>query len=183
LDNVTVAGRDQEEHDNNVKSFLAAILRRNFTLNESKTTVSQKDIQILGYVVGNGVVKPDPERMRALTEFPPLNGYKSLRRVLGRFAYYVKWIDDFADKVRPLAEAKNFPLSGEAFNSFKLLKSELANVALHSIDELAPFVVQCNASDVAVSATLGEVALWLLCRALFKAAKFTILLMKKRLPL
>ena len=29
LDNVTVAGRDQEEHDNNVKSFLAAIRRRN----------------------------------------------------------------------------------------------------------------------------------------------------------
>ena len=37
LDNATVAGRDQEEHDNNVKSFLAAIRRRNFTLNESKT--------------------------------------------------------------------------------------------------------------------------------------------------
>ena len=46
LDNVTVAGRDQEEH-NNVKSFLAAIRRRNFTLNESKTIASQKDIQIL----------------------------------------------------------------------------------------------------------------------------------------
>jgi len=72
LDNVTVAGRDQEEHDNNVKSFLAAIRRRNFTLNESKTIASQKDIQILGYVVGNGAVKPDPERMRALTEFPYL---------------------------------------------------------------------------------------------------------------
>ena len=141
MDNVTVAGRDQEEHDNNVKSFRAAIRRRNFTFNESKAFVSQKDIQILGYVVGNGV-KPDLERMRALTEFPPPNGYKSLRRVLGMFAYYAKWIDHFADKVRPLAEAKNFPLSGDALNSFKLLKSDLANVALHLIDELAPFVVE-----------------------------------------
>ena len=94
LDNITFAGRDQEERDNNVKSFLAAIRRRNFTLNESKTIVSQKDNQILGYVVGNGV-KPDPERMRALTEFPPPNGYKSLRRVLGMFAYNAKWIDHF----------------------------------------------------------------------------------------
>jgi len=65
LDNVTIADRDQEEHDNNAKSFLAAICRRNFTLNKSKTIVSQKDIQILGYVVGNDIVKPDPERMRA----------------------------------------------------------------------------------------------------------------------
>jgi len=29
-------------------------------------------------------------------------------------------------------------------------------VALHSIDELAPFVVECDASDVAVSATLNQ---------------------------
>ena len=56
LDIVTIAVRDQEEHDNNAKSFLAAIRRRNFTLNKSKTIVSQKDIQILGYVVGNGIV-------------------------------------------------------------------------------------------------------------------------------
>ena len=63
------------------------------------------------------------------------------------FAYYAKWIDHFADKVRPLAEAKNFPLSGDALNSFKLLKSELANVVLHSIDELAPFVVECDACE------------------------------------
>jgi len=60
------------------------------------------------------------------------------------FAYYAKWIEHFVDKVRPLAEATNFPLSGDALNSFKLLKSELANVVLHSIDELAPFVVECG---------------------------------------
>ena len=106
--------------------------------------------------MGNGVVKPDPERMRALTAFPPPTGYKALRRVLGMFAYYAKWIDHFADKVRPLEEAKNFSLSGDALNSFKFLKSELANVALHSIDELAPFVVECDASDVAVSTTLNQ---------------------------
>jgi len=99
---------------------------------------------MLGNIVGNGIVKPDPEWMRALNDFPPPNGYKSLRRVLGMFAYYVKWIDHFADKVRPLAEAKNFPLSGDALNSFKLLKSELANVALHSIDQGFPTWGTCT---------------------------------------
>ena len=106
--------------------------------------------------MGNDVVKPDPERMHALNEFPTPNGDKSLRRVLGMFAYYAKWIDHFADKGRPLAVAKNFPLSGDALNSFKLLKSELVNVALHSIDEQAPFVAECDASDVAVFATLNQ---------------------------
>jgi len=75
--------------------------------------------------LGNGVVKPDPERMRALNEFLPPNGYKALRRVLGMFAHYAKWIDHFVDKVRSLAVAKNFPLSGDALNSFKLLNLSL----------------------------------------------------------
>ena len=151
---------------------------------KARRLLLRKISKFLGYVVGNGAVKPDPERMRALTEFPPPTGYKALRWVLGMFAYYAKWIDHFADKVRPLAETKTFPLSGDALNSFTLLKSELANVALHSIDELAPFVVDCDASDVAVSATLKQRGspVAFMSRTL-QAAKFTILPMKKRLPL
>ena len=51
LDNITVAGKTQEEHDHNVKLFLDAINRNNFTLNESKTISSVNSINILGYVV------------------------------------------------------------------------------------------------------------------------------------
>ena len=40
LDNVTVAGSTQLEHDRNVKAFIDAIRRRNFTLNENKTISS-----------------------------------------------------------------------------------------------------------------------------------------------
>ena len=42
LDNITIAGRAQSEHDGNVARFLDAIKRRNITLNEDKT------ISILG---------------------------------------------------------------------------------------------------------------------------------------
>ena len=40
LDNVTIAGRDQTEHDRNVKAFLDAIHRRKFTRSDSKTVTS-----------------------------------------------------------------------------------------------------------------------------------------------
>ena len=49
LDNVTVAGSTQLEHDCNVKTFIDAIRRQNFTLNENKTISSVSDIKILGY--------------------------------------------------------------------------------------------------------------------------------------
>ena len=68
LHNVTVAGHTKEKHDKNVKAFLDAIKRRNFTLNESKTVASKNSIPILGYVVGNGEAKPDLERLRPLLD-------------------------------------------------------------------------------------------------------------------
>ena len=154
LDNVTVAGHTKEEHDKNVKAFLDAIKRRNFTLNESKTVASNNSIPILGYVVGNGEAKPDPER--PLLDFPPPSNFKLLRRVLGMFAYYAKWINCFVDKVRPLADAKVFPLNEIALKSFQLLKEELKHAALCSIDESKPSIVECDASDSAISATLNR---------------------------
>ena len=45
LDNVTVAGSTQLEHDRNVKAFIDAIRRRNFRLNENKTISSISDIK------------------------------------------------------------------------------------------------------------------------------------------
>ena len=114
LDNIFIAGHDQADHDRNVTSFLRAVKRRNFTLNESKTISSVKHINVLGYAVGNMTIKPDPERMRSLQEFPLPNVKSALRRVLGMFAYYARWINSFATKVRPLADAESFPLSESA---------------------------------------------------------------------
>ena len=122
-----------------MKAFIDVIRRRNFTLNENKSISSVSDIKILGYVVKNKCIKPDPERMKPLLNLPPPNNFKTLRRVLGMFAYYAKRISSFADKVRPLAECKIFPLTDSALKSFKLLKTELAKATLRSIDESLPF--------------------------------------------
>ena len=156
LDNITVAGQDQEEHDKNAEKFHEAIKRRNLTLNEGKSIESKPFINVLGYCVGNGVIAPDEERLRPLQEFPPPKNIQSLRRVVGMFAYYAKWIPNFSDKIRPLVEATNFPLEETALSAFNMLKKELEKATLQSIDESLPFVVECDASEVALSATLNQ---------------------------
>jgi len=156
LDNITVAGRDQEEHDRNVQKFRDAVKRRNLTLNESKSIESKTSINLLGYCIGNGVIAPDEERLRPLKEFPPPENIKALRRVVGMFAYYAKWIPNFSDKIRPLSQADTFPIDADALSAFNELKKELEGATLQSIDESIPFVVECDASEVAISATLNQ---------------------------
>ena len=77
LDNITVAGHTQEEHDRNIKRLLESLQRRKWTLNNSKTISSDSSINILGYLVGNGIT----ERLRPLEQLPPSTNPKSLKRV------------------------------------------------------------------------------------------------------
>ena len=99
LDNITVAGKDQEEHDSNVQIFLEAVRLRNLSLNQSKTVESVKSINILGYCVGDGITKPNTEILRPLQDFPLPTNRHSLRRVVEMFVYYAKWIPQFSDRI------------------------------------------------------------------------------------
>ena len=94
--------------------------------------------------------------MKPLLNLPPTDNFKALRRVLGMFAYYAKWISSFGDKVPPRAECKIFPLTDSALKFFELLKTELARATLQSIVKSLPFTVECDASDLAASATLNQ---------------------------
>ena len=79
-----------------------------------------------------------------------------MQRALGMFAYYSKWIPNFSDIANPLYKSNKFPLDSKAEEAFKKLKDLLSKATLSSIDESCPFVVESDASDVAVSATLNQ---------------------------
>ena len=116
----------------------------------------KKRLMLLIIISKSGTVSPDLDCLCPLLELPIPHDTKSLRRVIGMFAYYSKWIKQFSDKIRPLNKAETFPLPDNAISAFNELKQELANVTLMSIDENIPFVIETDASDFSISATLNE---------------------------
>ena len=64
------------------------------------------------------------------------------------FAYYAKWIKDFSFKIKPLTE--------DLLLSFNSLKEDRAKAYVFAIDEHVPFVVETDATDIAISATLNQ---------------------------
>ena len=75
---------------------------------------------------------------------------------MGMFAYYAQRVPCFSEKIKPLIEAKEFPLREEAVQALKTLKQDLTSAALTVIDEKLPFVLETDASDNAISATLNQ---------------------------
>ena len=96
VDGVFICGRTEEEHDRCYEKFDNARKTGNWTLDEEKTVYKVTTINQLGYRISQGVIKPDPERLRPLLELQPPANSKSLKSVLGLFAYYAKRIKDFS---------------------------------------------------------------------------------------
>ena len=156
LDNVTVCGGDKEEHDNNVRLFREVARKHGLTFNEAKNVVGVQTIDVTGFRISKGEIRPDPERLAPLREMEPPASLKSQKRACGMFAYYSGWISHFSDKIKVLTENTTFPLPPHVLLTFNNLKKELESAVLMTVDPNQPLTVETDASDVAISATLNQ---------------------------
>ena len=156
LDNVTICGKDQEDHDANLKQFLEAAKRKNLCYNTEKCIFSTRCLPIFGYIIEEGTIRPDPDHLRPLRELPIPHDPRSMSRCLRLFSYYSQWIPKFSDRIKPIASCKTFPLPPPAVEAFKSLKKTIEDTVVTAIDETIPFEVETDASKVALAATLNQ---------------------------
>ena len=60
------------------------------------------------------------------------------------------------DKIRPLIQSTKFPLSQLAVDAYNLLKREISEAIVEAIDKNAMFVIETNASEYCITATLNQ---------------------------
>ncbi|XP_003370754.1 retrovirus-related Pol polyprotein from transposon gypsy [Trichinella spiralis] len=63
VDNVTICGMNEEDHDKNLNRYRELAEKYNQTL-------IRTNIKLLGYIIEQGTLKPDPERFKPLQQFP-----------------------------------------------------------------------------------------------------------------
>ena len=118
----------------------------------------------LGYVVGNGVVRLEQDKVRAVHKFPVPKTKKDVRAFLGLSGYYRKFIPNYSTVATPLTDLtkRNAPLrvqwTGACEEAFMYLKQALSSEPiLRTPDFSRPFILQTDASDRGVGAVLSQV--------------------------
>ena len=109
IDNVTVCGHTQADCDHNLRWFIAVVKKYKLTLNREKCSYNLKSIKLLGYIVKNGTMMPDLERLKPLMELPVPGNMPALRWALGMFAHSSQWVASLK---------KNTPIDASIFFSF-----------------------------------------------------------------
>ena len=63
----------------------------------SRSVFAASEIPLLGCIVGKRGVRPDPEKIKAITEWPVPTDIKGLRKFLGLAAYLHKYSHNYAE--------------------------------------------------------------------------------------
>ena len=135
---------------------MEAVQSYNLTLNQDKSIISVREINLLGFLISKGEIKPDPDRMQPLNDLPVPHDRPSLKRALGLFSYYSQWVPKYSDKIQPLTGDPVFPLSQEAIKAFESVKQCIASSSVVCPNKTDPLVLESDASGYALSASLNQ---------------------------
>lgn len=82
IDDLLVVSADFETHIQRLKLVASCLRKANLTIN-TESKFCMRTIKYLGQIVGNGQIKPDPERVQCICEFSIPRTVKQIRRFLG----------------------------------------------------------------------------------------------------
>jgi len=161
LDDLLIVSDSLEEHLKVLSEVAGCIKSAGLTLNVEKSKFCMKSVKYLGHIVGEGVVRTDPEKIAAMTEFPLPKSLKALRRFLGMVGWYRKFVNNFAAVSAPLTDLlkpkRKFSMTPEGQQAFEKLKEMLSSApVLRSPDFSRPFYIHCDASKTGVGGVLVQ---------------------------
>ena len=161
FDNIFVFGDTFDEHLNALSNVFIRLEKHGLTVKPSKCHFGFPIVNYLGFVVGLGEVKPQDDKIAAITKISLPETKKTLRSFLGLTSFYRKFIPNAATITASLTtklkkgSPEHLTWSEESIRDFNLLVRSLsASPVLKLPDVNKRFVLRSDASSVGIGAVL-----------------------------
>ncbi len=161
LDDILIFSSSLQEHVQHVRRVLQRLLENELFVKAEKCTFHAQSVPFLGFIVSPEGVRMDPDRVKAVVNWPTPDSRKALLRFLGFANFYRRFIRNFSQLAAPLTALTStkmtFRWSNAAEAAFTKLSGRfvLAPI-LRAPDPTRQFVVEVDASEVGVGAVLSQ---------------------------
>ena len=166
LDDVLIASSSEEEHLEDLKALFLRFRQYGIVINPAKCEFHKTEVAFLGHLVTQEGIHPLPNKVKAILEAPRPKTVRSMRRWLGMYNFYRRFIRKAADHLALLnAFLKGFPgkkdsqleWTDETGLAFDRCKAELAAATkLTHLQTDVPWALMVDASDSAIGGSVQQ---------------------------
>jgi len=162
IDDVIVYAADNLQLLQRIDCVLTKFQRNGLKVKPSKCVLFRTEIDFLGHLVNQHGILPQPEKLKAIKEWPVPRCLREVRAFVGLASYYRRFVNDFASKAEPLTALTRaglrFNWTDRAQTAFEKLKDALLETPVLAFPyPNKPCILDTDASDVAIGAVLSQV--------------------------
>lgn len=162
LDDIIVFSTSLQEHIDRLRTVLKRLRAANLKINLDKTHFLRREVAYLGHIVTPDGVKPNPDKISAIQNYPIPSTQKDIKSFLGLLGYYRKFIPNFAHLTKPmthcLKKGRAIDVNDPEYQQcFQTCKTLLTNEPILQYPDFSrPFHLTTDASNVALGAVLSQ---------------------------
>jgi hypothetical protein len=160
FDDILIYRKSWEDHVRHVDKVLQLLKEKQLYAKPSKCFFGVKEVEYLGHIVSHEGVKVDPNKIKAMMDWPIPKTLKNLRGFLGLTGYYHKFVRNYGRIAAPLTTLTKkdaFSWTPEATKAFEQLKEVMCKApVLTTPDFTKTFIVECDASGNGIGVVLMQ---------------------------
>jgi hypothetical protein len=161
IDDILVYSKMEEEHEEHLRIVLQTLRKHKLYAKFDKCDFYQKRIQYLGHVISEEGIAVDPEKIRAIMEWPIPKDVADIQSFMGITGYYHRFIEGFSKIAYPITSLQKkgtkFIWSQKCQDSFNKLKELLTTTPILRVaDPDKDFTVCVDASKEGLGGVLTQ---------------------------
>jgi hypothetical protein len=161
LDDILIYSKTLEEHKKHIEQVLELLRVNKLYAKKSKCEFFKLSIEFLGHTLSASGKGMQEDKVKAIREWPVPKTAGEVRSFLGLAGWYQEFVKNFSAIVAPISELthkdKPFVWTDAQQHAFEQLKTAVSSAPVLILpDKTLPFVVQTDASCVAVGASLNQ---------------------------
>ncbi|XP_070021989.1 uncharacterized protein [Nicotiana sylvestris] len=161
IDDILVYSKSNEDHAEHLKIALQTLKENEFYAKFSKCKFWLQSVAFLGHVVSSEGIKADPQKTKAVKNWPRPTTPTEIRSFLGLAGYYRRFVEGFSSLAAPLTKLTQkvvkFQRSDACEPSFQELKKRLTTAPVLTLPTgSGGFTVYCDASRVGLGCVLMQ---------------------------
>ena len=102
LDDILVFSETFEKHLEHLQQVIERLTAAGLELKPSKCPFICQEVEYLGHLITPSGIRPNPNRVKAVREFPVPQSVREVRQFLGVASYYRRFILGFTKTAQPL---------------------------------------------------------------------------------